>query len=47
MTSNTPHILMSVSKSFTSIVAGILIDKGILDPKQTVVSIIPELKNSV
>jgi CubicO group peptidase (beta-lactamase class C family) len=47
MTSNTPHILMSVSKSLKSIVAGILIDKGILDPKQTVVSIIPELKNSV
>jgi hypothetical protein len=38
---------MSVSKSLTSIVAGILIDKGALDPEQTVVSIIPELKNSV
>jgi hypothetical protein len=47
MTSNTPHILMSVSKSLTSIVAGILIDRGKLDPEQTVVSIIPELKNSV
>jgi CubicO group peptidase (beta-lactamase class C family) len=47
MTSNTPHILMSVSKSLTAIVAGILIDKGTLDPEQTVVSIIPELKNSV
>jgi CubicO group peptidase (beta-lactamase class C family) len=47
MTSNTPHILMSVSKSLTAIVAGILIDKDILDPEQTVVSIIPELKNSV
>jgi hypothetical protein len=47
MTSNTPHILMSVSKSLTSIVAGILIDKGTLDPKQAVVSIIPELENSV
>ena len=47
MTSNTPHILMSVSKSLTAIVAGILIDKGTLDPGQAVVSIIPELKNSV
>jgi CubicO group peptidase (beta-lactamase class C family) len=47
MTSNMPHILMSVSKSLTSIVAGILIDKGALDPEQTVVSILPELKNSV
>jgi CubicO group peptidase (beta-lactamase class C family) len=47
MTSNTPHILMSVSKSLTSIVAGIVIDRGTLDPEQAVVSIIPELKNSV
>jgi CubicO group peptidase (beta-lactamase class C family) len=47
MTANTPHILMSVSKSLTAIVASILIDKGALDPEQTVVSIIPELKNSV
>lgn len=47
MTSNTPHILMSVSKSLTAIIAGILIDKGALNPEQTVVSILPELKNSV
>jgi CubicO group peptidase (beta-lactamase class C family) len=46
MTANTPHILMSVSKSLTSIVAGILIDKGILDPEQKIISIIPELKSS-
>lgn len=47
MTSHTPHILMSVSKSLTAIVAGILIEQGKLDPEQEVVSIIPELKNSV
>lgn len=47
MTANTPHILMSVSKSLTAIVAGILVDRGDLDPEQTIVSIIPELKNSV
>jgi len=47
MTANTPHILMSVSKSLTAIIAGVLIDKGALDPEQTVVSIIPELKGSV
>ncbi|HET7886517.1 MAG TPA: serine hydrolase [Bradyrhizobium sp.] len=47
MTAATPHILMSVSKSLTAIVAGILIDKGTLDPDQTVVSIIPELKSSL
>lgn len=47
MTANTPHILMSVSKSLTAIVAGILADRGALKPDQKVVSIIPELKNSV
>jgi CubicO group peptidase (beta-lactamase class C family) len=47
MTADTPHILMSVSKSLTAIVAGPLIHKGVLDPAQAVVSIIPELKNSV
>jgi CubicO group peptidase (beta-lactamase class C family) len=47
MTSNTPHILMSVSKSLTAIVAGILIEQGKLDPEQAVVAIIPELKDSV
>jgi len=47
MTPDTPHILMSVSKSLTGIVAGILIARGKLDPDQKVVAIIPELKHSV
>lgn len=47
MTPTTPHILMSVSKSLTAIIAGILIDKGVLAPEQTLASIIPELKHSV
>ena len=47
MTANTPHILMSVSKSLTAIVAGILVEQGKLDPEQQVVSHIPELKGSV
>lgn len=47
MTADTPHILMSISKSLTAIVAGILIAQGKLDPEQKVVSIIPELKDSV
>ena len=47
MTSSMPHILMSVSKSLTGIVAGILIGQGRLDPERKVVSIIPELKSSV
>jgi len=45
MTSDTPHILMSVSKSLTAIVAGILLEQGKLDPEQRVVSIIPELRD--
>ena len=47
MTSGTPHILMSVSKSLTAVVAGILIAQGKLDPDQNVVSIIPALGDSV
>src|SRR5579864_4750121 len=47
MTTDTPHILMSVSKSLTAIVAGILTEQGTLDPERKVVSIIPELKDSV
>jgi hypothetical protein len=38
---------MSVSKSLTAIVAGILLEQGKLDPEQRVVSIIPELTDSV
>jgi CubicO group peptidase (beta-lactamase class C family) len=47
MTSDTPHILMSVSKSLTAIVAGILFEQGKLNPEQRVISIIPELRDSV
>jgi CubicO group peptidase (beta-lactamase class C family) len=47
MNSDTPHILMSVSKSLTAVVAGILVEQGKLDPEQKVVSVIPELKDSV
>ena len=46
MTASTPHILMSVSKSLTAILGGILIEQGKLDPEQTVVSIVPELEGS-
>jgi len=47
MTADTPHILMSVSKSLTAIVAAILTAQGKLDPERRIVSIIPELKDSV
>lgn len=46
MTPDTPHILMSVSKSLTAILAGILIEQGRLDPERKLVSIIPELEAS-
>jgi CubicO group peptidase (beta-lactamase class C family) len=43
MRQETPHLLMSVSKSVTSTVAGILADRGLLDPAAEVTSIVPEL----
>jgi CubicO group peptidase (beta-lactamase class C family) len=47
MNARTPHILMSVSKSLTGIIAGMLIDEGKLDPEAPVVGILPELSGSV
>ena len=46
MVRQTPHILMSVSKSLLGIVAGILVGKGILDPDEPVTRIIPEIANT-
>ena len=43
MRPETPHLLMSVSKSVTSTVAGILADRGALDPAAQVTTIVPEL----
>ena len=43
MTRDTPHIFMSVSKSILGLVAGILVDKGVLDVAAPVTSIIPEI----
>jgi CubicO group peptidase (beta-lactamase class C family) len=40
----TPHLLMSVSKSITGLVAGALAGRGVLDVTATVESIVPELK---
>jgi len=41
---STPHLLMSVSKSVTGLVAGALAGRGALDVTATVDSIVPELK---
>ncbi|MCP2041486.1 CubicO group peptidase (beta-lactamase class C family) [Neisseria sp. HSC-16F19] len=42
----TPHILMSISKSFTALVAGVLAKQGILNVDSRIDGIIPEIKNS-
>jgi CubicO group peptidase (beta-lactamase class C family) len=42
----TPHILMSVSKSVTGILAGVLVGRGQLDPEAPVVRYLPEMAGS-
>ncbi|MBT8434128.1 MAG: serine hydrolase, partial [Gammaproteobacteria bacterium] len=41
-----PHIVFSVSKSITAILAGVLVDRGLLEPAKAVVDYIPELADS-
>lgn len=41
-----PHILFSVSKSVTSLLAGILTERGLLDPDAAVAVLIPEIAPS-
>ena len=41
-----PHIIFSVSKSLTGAMAGILVEKGLLDPDSPVLAYLPEVKNS-
>ncbi len=43
---NGVHSAMSVSKSFTGILASILIDEGIINPEKLVTDYIPELQDS-
>jgi hypothetical protein len=43
MTPETPHILMSVSKSMLGLLAGILAAKGVLDPAAPVTALVPEV----
>jgi hypothetical protein len=44
MTVDTPHILMSVSKSMLGLLAGVLASRGVLDLERQVTDVIPELK---
>ena len=41
-----PHIVFSVSKSITAILAGVLVERGLLDPAKPVVDYIAELAGS-
>jgi len=41
-----PHIAMSVTKSFTGTLAGILVAEGKIDPQAPVTDYVPELKSS-
>jgi CubicO group peptidase (beta-lactamase class C family) len=46
MTAGTPHLLMSVSKSLVGCVAGVLADRGRLDPAAPVTAYVPEAGSS-
>jgi CubicO group peptidase (beta-lactamase class C family) len=46
MTAQTPHILMSVSKSVLGLLAGILAGRGELDPEAEVAAYVPEVKGT-
>jgi CubicO group peptidase (beta-lactamase class C family) len=46
MTAATPHLLMSVSKSIVGCVAGVLADRGLLDPGAPVTAYVPETGSS-
>jgi CubicO group peptidase (beta-lactamase class C family) len=41
-----PHIVFSVSKSITAILAGVLVEQGLLDPAKPLLEYIPELADS-
>ena len=41
-----PHIAMSVTKSFTGVLAGILVTEGKIDPQAQVTDYVPELRAS-
>src|SRR5436305_9859356 len=47
MNATTPHIVFSVSKSICGMLGGILVERGLLDPDDSVVAYIPELASSV
>ncbi len=46
MTQETPHLLMSVTKSVVGCIAGILVEQGLLDPDRQVSAYVPEIIGS-
>ena len=46
MTEETPHLLMSVTKSVVGCIAGILVEQGLLDPGEQARSYVPEIVGS-
>lgn len=46
MRADDPHILMSISKSLTAALAGILAARGVLDPDSLVTDHVPELRDT-
>ena len=46
MTADSPHILMSVSKSLLGLLAGVLAARNVLDPHRLVTDVIPEVRGT-
>jgi CubicO group peptidase (beta-lactamase class C family) len=46
MTEETPHLLMSVTKSVVGCIAGILVEQGLLDPDKQASTYVPEIVGS-
>ena len=46
MDAGTPHILMSVSKSMLGLLAGVLVDRGVLDTGLAADTVMPELRET-
>ncbi len=47
MTRDDPHLLMSMTKSVTGALAGILVEKGQLDPERLVTDYVPEVAGTI
>jgi CubicO group peptidase (beta-lactamase class C family) len=46
MTEETPHLLMSVTKSVVGCITGVLVEQGLLDPDKQISAYVPEIAGS-